>query len=100
MSGYFTPLVPAKAGTQFILPPENELRRVIVDILDRLVQLDQRFAPLDRKRFVFLQTRIGEAHKPGRNLVGSLVEIVGELADRGGRFADVALFIAAGRLPR
>jgi hypothetical protein len=68
---------------------------VVVDILDRLVQLDERAAALDREGFIFLQARIGEVHKPGRDFVGALVEIVGELADRGSRFAEVALFVAA-----
>src|SRR5580700_1639866 len=86
---------PPQAGEESSSPPENELRGVIVDILDRLVQLDERAAAFDREGFVFLQARIGEAHQPGRDLVGALVEIVGELADRGGRFADVALFVAA-----
>jgi len=68
---------------------------MVVDILDRLVQFDQSLAPLDCERLVFLQAGIGEPHQPDRDFVGALVEIVGKLADRGGRFAEIAFFVAA-----
>ena len=68
---------------------------MVVDILDRLVQFEERAEAFDGERFVFLQAGIGEPHQPDRDFVGAPVEIVGKLADRGGRFAEIAFFVAA-----
>ncbi len=62
---------------------------MLVDTFKHLLQLGERTAAIDGKRLVFLQARIGEARKPGRDFVRAFVEIVGELADRLGGLGDL-----------
>src|SRR6476620_4242060 len=74
---------------------EDQPRRVLVDVFDRLVELGERAAAVNGEGLEFLEAGIGKTGEPDRNLVGALVEIFRELAHRLRRLGDLAAFVAA-----
>lgn len=75
--------------------PEDQPTRVLVDVFDRLVQLGQGAAAVGGEGLEFLEARVGELRKSGRDIVGVLVEVISKTPDRIGGAADLAVAVAA-----